>query len=278
MFCQRTDVPLTKEHVYPKHWKQYFPAVEGSGRVWQSGMNGYVERRGANHQFDNQVREVCGPCNGGWMQDLDMEAKPLVIAIGQGRQTSMTGEEATLFRSWATKIALVRSLQDRNQGMQALPERFHKFYDDRLPFSDLAVQAGYGEVGATDGNAGLTLPGETASVANVVSGGVGRLFFQAAIYDPADTEHVPLVRRELSEVRYLTGGRMQLVKAGMPWGPSGEVSATEVQMARQPHALIGVAPAIENGLRRVPRNETPGSSFGNPYNVPNINDLAWQRF
>lgn len=277
-FCQRTDEPLTKEHVYPKHWKQYFPAVEGPDRVWQSGINGYVEHRGANHQFDNQVREVCGPCNRGWMQDLDMEVKDLVLAIGQGDSTSIPADRAASFRSWATKIALVRSLQDRNQSLQALPERFHKFYDDRQAFSAVSVQAGYAELGAGDGNHGWTMPGDSASIANVVSGQVGHLFFQAALYDPADTEYATLVRQELAAVRILTEGRVQLVRDGQHWAPHGRVSATEVQMARQPHALIGVAPAIKNGLRRVPRNQTPGSAFGNPYRVPNINDMPWEKF
>ena len=280
VFCQRVDEqPLTREHVYPRHWQQYFPAAKGPDRVWQSGISGYVEHRGANHQFDNQVRDVCGTCNSGWMESLDMEAKEIVVAIGQGRQVSLTAEEATLFRSWATKIALVRTLQDRNQSAQASLERFHKFYDDRLPFSPLAVQAGYCQLGSSsDGNDSWTMPGDSASIANVVSGGVGHLFFQVAVYDPDDDVHAPLIRRELAAVRTLTRGKVQLVREGLAWEPPAQLSFTEVTMARAPHALIGAAPAIENGLRRIPHSKMPGSSFGNPYQTPNINHMPWERF
>lgn len=71
---------------------------------------------------------------------------------------------------------------------------------------------------------------------------------------------------------------MQLVRAGHDWRSNGVVSETEVMMAREPAALIGAAPAIENSMRRIPLKQTTGGSFGNPRGLPNINTIRWRTY
>lgn len=277
-FCDRTDSPLTKEHVYPRHWKQFFPDVQGPDRAWQFGRDGFVEHRGANDQFDNQVRDICATCNNGWMMHLDEEVKPFVVPLAQGDRSLMTAEESTAFRSWATKLALVRTLQDRAQAQQARAARFHNFYEDRQPFGALVVQAATCDRRHMDNNTSWVIPSESSAISNVVTFSIGHLFVQVGIFEPADKEYGPLTRAQLAAVRHLTKGKVQLVRDHRPWQANGVVTDTELMMAREPAALIGAGEAMENSMRRVPIKQTPGGSFGNPYGVPNINDLEWRTY
>jgi hypothetical protein len=277
-FCGRTDSPLTKEHVYPRSWKQYFPLVEGPDRAMQLGHSGYVERRGANDQFDNQVRDICASCNNGWMMHLDEEVRPFVIPLALGERDYMTAEEATAFRSWATKLALVRTLQDRNQAQQARPERFHDFHENRQAFGVLAIQAASCDRRHMDNNQSWVIPEDTSAVSNVVTFSIGHLFVQVGIFGAEDTEYVQLTRVQMLAVRHMTQGKVVIVREGKPWTANGTVSDTELMLAREPAALIGAAPAMENSMKRTPIKQSPGGSFGNPYGVPNINDVEWKTY
>jgi len=180
MFCWRTDSPLTKEHVYPHHWRKFFPDVGGPDNVWQSGPRGFVERRGANHQFDNQVRDICAACNSGWMRQLDERVRPFVIPMAHGVLTSLDRSQTNAFRTWATKTALVRTLQDRSQQQQAHDDRFREFFANRRPFGELVVQAAACDYCHVDNNTSWVVPGEPSATSNTVTFAIGRLFAQVA--------------------------------------------------------------------------------------------------
>jgi hypothetical protein len=252
--------------------------VEGPDRAWQLGHNGYIERRGANDQFDNQVRDICASCNNGWMMNLDEEVRPFVIPLALGERDHMTAVEATAFRSWATKLALVRTLQDRNQAQQARSDRFHDFYEKRKAFGALAVQAATCDRRHMDNNQSWVIPHEASAVSNVVTFSIGCLFVQAGIVDVDDTEYVQLTRAQMLAVRHMTKGKVVIVREAKQWTANGTVSDTELMLAREPAALIGAAPAMENGMKRTPIKQSPGGSFGNPYGVPNINDVEWKTY
>lgn len=190
----------------------------------------------------------------------------------------MGADETALFRSWATKVALVRTLQDRSQAQQARPERFREFFEGREPFGELTVQAAACDRRHMDNNTSWVIPGETSAISNVVAFALGRLFVQVGIFAPKDEEYGPLTRVQLAAVRHLTKGKVQLVREGRPWAANGVVTDTELVMAREPAALIGATDAMENSMVRIPIKETPGGSFGNPYGVPNINDVSWKTF
>lgn len=265
--------------MYPRHWADYFPR-RGTGpvNVFQTTPSGHIQRRGANHQFDEQIREVCARCNNGWMMELDEAAKPVVIALGQGTANTIGAAETATFRSWATKIALVRTLQDRAHAQQAQDDRFHEFYRDRRAFGPLLVQAALCEMPHGDNNTSWVMPGATSAISNTVTVTIGKLLFQVGIFAPGDDTYGPLTRLQLAAVRRMTKGKVRLVRDGRPFEFGDEVSETEMMLAREPAALIGAGPAAENNINRIPIKQSRGGSFGNPYGVPNINDVAWTQY
>ncbi|WP_148286196.1 hypothetical protein [Curtobacterium sp. B8] len=278
-FCGRTDSPLTKEHVYPRHWANFFPrSGTGPVNVFQTTPKGHVQRRGANHQFDEQVRDVCAVCNNGWMAELDEAAKTVVVSLGQATTAMMDASATSTFRSWATKIALVRTLQDKAHAQQAHEDRFHDFYRDRKPFGPLVVQAARCEMPHGDNNTSWVMPGANSATSNTVTVTLGRLLFQVGIFAPGDETYGPLTRLQLAAVRNMTKGKVRLVRDQRRFELGEEVTETEMMLVREPAALIGAGPAAENNISRIPIKRSRGGSFGNPYGVPNINDVAWQRY
>ena len=58
--------------------------------------------------FHLQVRRVCKPCNGGWMDRLDHDVERWVVGPDEANEVC----DPTTFRRWAIKIAIMRSLVD----------------------------------------------------------------------------------------------------------------------------------------------------------------------
>jgi hypothetical protein len=212
------------------------------------------------------------------MMRLDEQANEFVVPLARGERRHMDPDEATVFTSWATKTALMRTLQDAKQSQQARPERFHSFYANRSAFGELVVQAAWCDRRHMDNNQSWVNPTEESAISNVVAIAMGCLFVQVGIFPPEDRDHELLTRAQLAAVRHLTHGKVQIVRAGRRWEAAERVTDTEMAMAREPAALIGAAPAIENALTRVPIKQLPGGSFGNPYRVPDVNDIPWQTY
>lgn len=57
--------------------------------------------------IDFQVKRVCGPCNHGWMSELESRAQPLLTRIFNGSTTTLTPAHQLLLATWATKTAIV---------------------------------------------------------------------------------------------------------------------------------------------------------------------------
>lgn len=55
------------------------------------------------------VRNVCGPCNNGWMSRLEGRAKPLLIELMNMRASllQLSDEERTVLSAWAVKTAFM---------------------------------------------------------------------------------------------------------------------------------------------------------------------------
>lgn len=159
VFCGPKDAPLTKEHVYSTNWQSSFPGTLHNDVVNRVGRSGFSSHHGEPNRFENVVRDVCRSCNAGWMRLLDEAANPIILGMGLGTVHAMSGEEANLFRAWATKTALVRTLQDRQEAQQARAERFHEFYDSRTAFGPLVIQAAACDPIQLDGNSSWVLEG-----------------------------------------------------------------------------------------------------------------------
>lgn len=212
------------------------------------------------------------------MAELDEAAKTTVVSLGQMTAPGIDASDTATFRSWATKIALVRTLQDKAYAQQAHEDRFHDFYRRRQPFGPLVVQAARCEMPHGDNNTSWVMPGASSATSNTVTVTLGRLLFQVGIFAPEDEFYGPLTRMQLAAVRNLTKGKIRLVRDNRSFELGDEVNETEMMLVREPAALIGAGPAAENNINRIPIKQSKGGSFGNPYGVPNINQFAWQRY
>jgi hypothetical protein len=56
------------------------------------------------------AKQVCNDCNGGWMNDLENEARPYLTPMIQGRSIHLYREGQTAVASWAVKTALAANL------------------------------------------------------------------------------------------------------------------------------------------------------------------------
>lgn len=101
IFCGGT--PLTKEHVLPKWLKPIVPF---------DATTGILSARQPDTipipPSEREARAVCGPCNHGWMSNLEKRAKPLLTPLILGktapREIGVDGLSTIAF--WAAKTVL----------------------------------------------------------------------------------------------------------------------------------------------------------------------------
>src|ERR1035437_3403691 len=110
--CEEPIVNRAKEHVIPEwllkvldvQYEQLIQAIAaGSEEQIQK------ERRFTFDSF--QEGRVCELCNGGWMSDLEGQAKPLLVPLMKGEMglSSLSDSESVLVARWAAKTAIVLS-------------------------------------------------------------------------------------------------------------------------------------------------------------------------
>lgn len=105
LFCGR--VPTSSEHAMPLWTGRVIP---GNSR-W---IHRHVERHG-----DDPIREwtkdapdlkcnvPCGPCNVGWMSQLEDRAMPVLTPLIEGRPTRLEPHNLELISFWALKTSLM---------------------------------------------------------------------------------------------------------------------------------------------------------------------------
>lgn len=253
VFCGWDAGPLTKEHVLPQHWAQYFPDETATSDPVRRVENGkVVDLRGSKHRFENVVREVCGSCNSGWMQELDILAKPTVLALANEDARVITASEAPVFQAWATKTALMRTLMDRSAGQQARLDRFHEFYRVRQAFSKNSVQVARCARRAIDSNESWQDPDRRDAHCNVVSVTLGNLLFQVAIASEQDAYWSGIAGEMLRAAKIAAPRRISTVRADRDTVVVGELDGRETALVQDMHFLLGVTPRTTRPMRSTP--------------------------
>jgi hypothetical protein len=58
-----------------------------------------------------KLKEICEVCNTGWMSNLEIEAKPLILALARGTLdlANLTDDERRILAKWAGKTAIIES-------------------------------------------------------------------------------------------------------------------------------------------------------------------------
>src|ERR1043166_1487280 len=93
IFCGQA--PTTKEDVWPTWLKSYLPRDLPHYFASISIINPFGEITSTRKKWQGDPRSrrakcVCARCNNGWMSRLQERAKPLVLALVRGDQTTLT--------------------------------------------------------------------------------------------------------------------------------------------------------------------------------------------
>jgi len=99
MFCGKG--PLTREHVLPK-WLRRAMKLWGPLTIWNGAQPVRTARK-----LDIQVRAVCGPCNHGWLNDLETEFRDLMTPALHGLPVLLDRTGQNVVARWGIKTWLL---------------------------------------------------------------------------------------------------------------------------------------------------------------------------
>jgi len=81
--------------------------------------------------LDQTVNRVCQKCNNGWMSDLEVETRPILTPLIEGRTAELSSDEQRSIAAWLVKTGLVQDLS--SPPSKVPPEHCSTFYGSRLP-------------------------------------------------------------------------------------------------------------------------------------------------
>jgi hypothetical protein len=99
--------PLTKEDVWPTWLTQYVPRdlpsySDSVNTISASGEITTVRKKRSGDPRSRRAKCVCATCNSGWMSRLQERAKPIVLALVRGTETTLSVRDQDLLSAWAT--------------------------------------------------------------------------------------------------------------------------------------------------------------------------------
>jgi hypothetical protein len=109
IFCGATDRKMSNEHVWPEWITGLLPSEVAREMVtlhFTDSHQGHV-RSFPQRLFQLTVKDVCKPCNEGWMSRLEEAVKPIIsgMLVGRGRELHARGQAA--IAAWALLKVLV---------------------------------------------------------------------------------------------------------------------------------------------------------------------------
>jgi hypothetical protein len=115
IFCGQ-DRKRSREDVFARWMHPLFPLLGETEymRSLVTHSSSEEHRRPASKAIDVIVRDVCEPCNNGWMCQLEEQVKPILAPMLLDQPRSLTAPEQHLLATWATKTAL--TMQGANIG------------------------------------------------------------------------------------------------------------------------------------------------------------------
>lgn len=114
LFCGGS--PLTSAHIISRRLQGMLPpSDDGStmSQMWLGGDAPFVSMRTVNvSPFDHQVKRMCWPCNGEWMNSFEAATAETVAAMALGRPVSLTPELQWKLSTWLQIVVMLRATQD----------------------------------------------------------------------------------------------------------------------------------------------------------------------
>src|SRR5260370_1115525 len=141
MFCGGR--PLSREHLIPRWMTQFLPEQERERgqtriRVFRPGSERQRElslptRTIAERFGDQPVRVVCRPCNHGWMNVVEIEARPGLTAMVTGKAAALSATECRALAVWGTKTVMIHEATDPDTAGYHRPEHLWLFENREPP-------------------------------------------------------------------------------------------------------------------------------------------------
>lgn len=133
VFCGAVTA-MTGEHVLGD-WLLHV-GLDLQPRVHIAGYhNRLVKPLGVTTPFTRTVKDVCGPCNNGWMSNLEAVAKRRLTRFIMGEHGTLATASQAAVATWAQKTILVAMLvsseSERAAGYGLPPAEYHALYDRR---------------------------------------------------------------------------------------------------------------------------------------------------
>lgn len=85
--------------------------------------------------------DVCHDCNTGWMSDLEEQAKPILLPMIRGQQTSLSTDGLGIVAFWSIKTALMFDAFHQPRKIPA-DEGTRLVYRERKPFDHCQIRLG----------------------------------------------------------------------------------------------------------------------------------------
>lgn len=135
--------PVTAEHVLPRWMETALPGgvpSHGGLVAFTKDGTGPANRSHLNAgQFRLRVKCVCGPCNNGWMSDMQMAAAPIITQMMNGQYNGLiTAPDQTRLASWSMMTAMMALTAMPSINM-LLDSQYSGFFETRLPPAGTSV-------------------------------------------------------------------------------------------------------------------------------------------
>lgn len=133
VFCGEAG-KLTGEHVFGE-WLTRLGLPSEATKTHASPHNRLGRNLGATKPFTMTVREVCAPCNNGWMSRLERVSQRALSPLIRGEPGSISNEDVGLVAAWAHKTVLMNMMitpeAARARGDNVFADEYHAVYEAR---------------------------------------------------------------------------------------------------------------------------------------------------
>ena len=102
VFCQRTDRPMTREHVFAR-W--LIRRVHGGRLISSEAPRAPIASSTASLRIGRVVASVCAECNAGWMSTLEVSLRGALFE--RPRAGPIPASDRTIVGRWLTKTAVL---------------------------------------------------------------------------------------------------------------------------------------------------------------------------
>jgi hypothetical protein len=130
VFCGTAE-KLTAEHVFGD-WLTGIGLPRDPVRYGAGPLNRSPRDLGVGQPFTRTVRDVCGPCNHGWMSNLEAIAARVLTPLILGKAGSISEDDSGAIAAWIQKTALVGMLlsseAERARGYGLPPGEYRALY------------------------------------------------------------------------------------------------------------------------------------------------------